>query len=177
MFQQNTNVFGHLHYIYILPLMIVLVWWMHHWQLWFRTTELHSEHKDTFPSLSHLFSVLCLQHRYHLLLHLPASLSPCYRYHHHHQEHHHNTQDRVSHHIHTTAKECKKIRLWWFYFFLKLIRRIGSGFPNFWIILPFIVCSTVVGLQGVQIQLVPDRGGEVGGLPWHYAEDEIVRAS
>ena len=36
------------------------------------------------------------------------------------------------------------------------------------------MCSTLVGLQGVQIQLVPDRGGEVGGLPWHYAVDKIV---
>ena len=34
--------------------------------------------------------------------------------------------------------------------------------------------STVVGLQGVQVQLVPDGGGEVGGLPWHDAGDEIV---
>ena len=41
--------------------------------------------------------------------------------------------------------------------------------------LPFIMSSTVVGLQGVQVQLVPDRGGEVGGLPWHYAEDNIMR--
>ena len=39
------------------------------------------------------------------------------------------------------------------------------------------MCSTVVGLQVVQIQLVPDRGGEVGGLPRHYTEDEIVRTS
>ena len=40
--------------------------------------------------------------------------------------------------------------------------------------LPFIMSSTVVGLQGVQVQLVPDRGGEVGGLPWHYADNIIV---
>ena len=39
------------------------------------------------------------------------------------------------------------------------------------------MCSTVVGLQGVKIQLVPDRGGEVGGLPWHYADEEILRTS
>ena len=38
---------------------------------------------------------------------------------------------------------------------------------------PFIMGSTLVGLQGVQIQLVPDRGGEVGGLPWHQAGDKF----